>query len=246
MSLVGSTTKFFDNHLVNSLYLFGSWPKQNQSYLKRFIFYLTIFIAVSYLYCMLYSSFLVDNLYIRSNLTSLSILSTLVMIRVFNFNISWRGVQSCLAELQNFILNDEEERLFIKAKMPLVTFFSAVFLFSHHFWVLGTMIVPLFMTERQFPLHVSFPFDWKHSLFYYIIGYVYGVLGMVTLVSMNALTSIFICYVMLMLSLQLEILGKRIEKIGHLDKVQDCKEPTETLVECIEMHKKFDKLIEVE
>lgn len=245
MLRVGSTTKFFDDHLVNFLYLFGSWPKPNQSYLKRVLFYVTIIIAVSYLYCMLYSSFFVENLYIRSNLTSLSILSTLVLIRVFNFNVSWKGVQSCLTELQNFILNDDDERLFIKAKMPMITFLSAVFLFSHHFWVLGSMIVPFFMSERLLPLHVSFPFDWKHDVFYYVVAYIYGVLGMITLTSMNALTSIFICYVMLMLSLQIEVLGRRICKIGHSNILQHNQKPSEALVNCIKMHKNLDELIQV-
>lgn len=243
--LVGSTTKFFDNQLTTLLYVFGSWPKPHQNYAKRGIFYITIFIAISYLYCMLYSSFFVENLYIRSNLTSLSILSTLVMIRVFNFNVSWMGVQSCLTELQNFILHDEDERLFISVKMPMITFLSAVFLFSHHFWVLGSTVVPFFMSERQLPLHVSFPFDWKHNLFVYVIGYIYGMLGMITLTSMNALTSIFICYVMLMLSLQLELLRKRIRKIGYANHRLDDQGPTEALVNCIEMHKKLDELIMV-
>lgn len=243
MLRIGSTTKFFDNHLINFLYFFGSWPKPNESLPKRVLFYVTIFIGVSYLYCMFYSSFFVDNLYIRSNLTSLSILSTLVMIRVFNFNASWKGVQSCLTELQDFILNDDSEQLFIREKMPMITFLSAVFLFSHHFWVLGTTAVPFFMSERQLPLHVSFPFDWKNNLWLYVLGYVYGVLGMITLTSMNALTSIFICYVMLMLSLQLELLGKRIGKIGYVD--QHCQESREALVICIKMHRKLDELIQV-
>jgi hypothetical protein len=243
MLLVGSTTKFFDGHLLNWLYLFGSWPKPNQSYLKRLYFYSIIIIAISYLFCMLYSSFFIDNLYIRSNLTSLSIFSVLVMIRVFNFNVSSKGVQSCLADLQNFIFNDEEERLSIKTKMPAITFLSAVFLFSHHFWVLGSMCVPFFTSERILPLYVSFPFDWKHNWFYYALGYFYGILGMVTLTSMNALTSIFICYVMLMLSLQIEILGKRIQKIGHSNKLNS--ENTEALLTCIQMHKALDRLIQV-
>lgn len=242
--MVGSTTRFFDKHLVNWLYLFGSWPKPNQNILKRFYFYVTISIALSYLYCMLYSSFFVDNLYIRSNLTSLSILSTLVMIRVFNFNASWKGVQGCLAELQNFVLKDDDERLFIAAKMPAITFLSAVFLFSHHFWVIGSMSLPLFMSERQLPLHVSFPFDWQQNTLFYVLGYIYGVLGMVSLTSMNALTSIFICYIMLMLSLQLELLGKRIEKIGYTNDAKK-KLNTEELVACIRMHIKFDELIQV-
>lgn len=245
MLTIGSTTKFFDNYLVYLLYLFGSWPKPNQSHPKLALFYTTILIAVSYLYCMLYSSFFVDNLYIRSNLTSLSILSTLVMIRVFNLNASWKGVQNSFTELQNFVLYDEDERLYIKKKMPLITFLSAVFLFSHHFWVLGTMAVPFFMSERLLPLHVSFPFDWKHNLFFYILGYIYGVLGMVTLTSMNALTSIFICYVMLMISFQVEILGRRIEKIGYSNKLQPDQLPVEVLVKCIKLHKKLDKLIQV-
>lgn len=177
-------TEFYDRHLVSFLHIFGCWPKSNQSYPKLIFYYLQIFIGVSYLVGAYVSTFLIEDRFIRYNLASLSILATVFIIRVFNFNRSWKGVQNCLFQIQDIELRDVDELLFIKTKIPMLTILSTIFLVSHYFYVVSVSLMPILSSERVLPQNmVSFPLDWRHNLFYYTLAYIYGLLGMIVLVS---------------------------------------------------------------
>lgn len=183
---------------------------------------------------------LTDSLYM--SMTCLALCGKLT-----NFRYFMPKIQDSLEQIKRFRLISQSEEDFMRAK---VRFFDTI-LFGYYFVsnTAGFAAYTYVLFDngaggRVLPFHAWYPIDWRQSARNYWLLYAYQVGGMMCLCNLNITMDLYPSYVMYMISLKLEVLGKRLQNIGHYERQStllgvtnnETVNESNTLRECVIIH----------
>lgn len=186
---------------------------------------------------------LTDSLYM--SLTCLGLCGKLT-----NFRYFMAKIQDSLEQIKRFPLISHSEDDFVRAK---VKFFDTI-LFAYYsvsnlagFAAYTYVLFDNGEGGRALPFHAWYPIDWRGSTRNYWLMYAYQVGGMMVLCNLNITMDLYACYVMYMISVKMEVLGKRLQNIVHHDRQETLQgnlktgyEPN-TLRACVGIHQNIIK-----
>lgn len=250
--------------------ILGLWYYPDTTVAYKFYAF-TLHFIFSFLYVICY----VVNLFFLTNLSeathSLYITLTVVALFVKTINFYWYNsrIQANLVKIQQFQLNDDDEIELVGRRMKMFMKLMLYYYGVANTTGLTTYINALFATPTQLPFYAWYPVDWKHNSRDYWIAYSYQTIGMIMEVNLNITIESFPCFVMFMISVQMELLGRRLENMKFIEtkcnKLNDVGDMTErknyvigqrrnrdldgnnnknletSLVECIKLHQNLIK-----
>lgn len=209
-----------DQRLTSLLHKFGVWPRRAKSarsstvykyytYTLQFVFSFGYTVGLS---CAVFES--VDFQEATVSIP-LSLSCVIICARIANFYVNNASMQARLAEIHRFVLWTREEQLFITRRLKTFNKLSLAFTGSIYFCLCTQLIVPLFLTEKTLPLPIWFPLNWRHNKIHFWIVYIYSCMAIFVIGHMVMLLQIFTCYLMFMNTLEFEVLGLRLSRLGY-------------------------------
>lgn len=200
----------------------GVWPKKLPQLLSVLynLYFLIILVTFIFLYdlsLIIYIFYLEDVQEATNNLCMSLTLITLFG-KVLNFKYYLSKIQNLLHIGEEFELENEDEILFVDQR---ISFYKKLIIFLYMSAnIAGSAVyVGAFMsTEVRLPFLGWYPFDWQSNYKTFVLLYVYQVVGMIIQCNLNVSMDLFSAYLMHVGSIKLEIVGKRLEKLGTIQK----------------------------
>lgn len=204
--------------MVSVLNILGIWPPPES------IIYKICSIIFHLLFAYGYTLFLCINLVFLADITDLtdSLFMTLTCFglcsKLTNFRYFMNDIQYTLQRIKTFQLHNDNENEFIRMKVKFYDRILFAYYIVSNLAGFAAYTYVLFdyngVGNRALPFHGWYPIDWRGNIRNYWIVYGYQVGGMMCLCNLNITMDLYPCYVMYMIGLQMEILGKRLENIG--------------------------------
>lgn len=175
-----------------------------------------------------------------------SLTEVALFVKVLNMRYRTHVFQQHLNDLHNFKLENGAEMALIHGRLRILT--KMLFAYIGLVMVTGAMSysVPFFVDETILPYLAWYPIDWYHNSKIYWFLYAYQVAGMIiqshTLVCME----MYMVYIFVLLSTQLDIINERLRANGwqnvddnlNTNDLIRIKTATSTaLVKCISAHR---------
>lgn len=237
-------------------YLFGQWPNENSS-----PFYQIYSFVLHFGFVFLYLIFMLINLIFITdvNETTHSLYVTLTelafFLKVMNFFWFNRGMKDCMATVIAFDLKNQHETETIQKRMHFFNWLTCSYYVIPNLCAIIASMKPLFVEEREIPFRGWYPLDWVNNDRNYVLVYAYQVVGILIEVNLNVTLDVYPNFLMHMISIQMEILGKRLNDLGSSsnNEVVSSVEPTgdfqtsgyTDLIDCIKTHQKIIRFVMV-
>lgn len=228
--------------------LCGQWPVGISSKLRRMLYNcisVTVFIIFVFLYDFLMCAsvlFIEDVQEATENLhTSLTFLTTFG--KALNYRFLFGRIQGLFRMSETFQLENVYESQFADRQMvrfnKLVTFLYC----SANSAVSFSCIATVFSDTPRLPFPSWYPFDWKTNSTTYAWLYTYQVIGVMIQSNLNISLDLLTAYFMHVASVQLQILGVRLEKLGKIngDGRPNQKTNTKDMIRCISAYNRIWK-----
>lgn len=205
--------------LLGVLRVCGLWRPVASSYTSLYTIYGTIFLAI---FSGFYTLFMCIHLAILTDLNQLTDVSYMALtelalfVKIIIFFILNRKLQALYAELSAFKLETNDERTFVACRVNF--FFKAmVFYYSVSNGATSlTEISTVLSNEWRLPYAGWYPFvDWQHSYTGYWITFAYQMFGMHVTCNLNVTVDTFATFFMFIISVQMEVLGMRLQTMGY-------------------------------
>lgn len=239
-------TNRITNFLLFFFTAFGLWPP------KHAVFYKIYGILFQFVFSFLFSVFMCINLFIlenKGNMTDalhMSLTEVALFIKVVNFFVRGKAMQTMLRTIQEFKLENLDEERIIDEKL---SFFLKV---SIYYYGMANMagfsgdFAALVAKDVRLPFQGWYPLDWKHNRLSYWIVFVYQGIGMFITSNLNITIELFPMFLMFMISAKVEILGRRLQMIGYQNHQIDSDEApspnkASLLINCIKTHEHICK-----
>lgn len=224
----------------------GLWPAKNKSkYLSvLYQFYsiviIVIFLAIYDLFFCVYI-FLVEDWDKATEHLCMNLALIVLFGRLLNLKFFFRQIKSVLRISEEFILESGEEILLVNQK---ISFFSKIAIFNCVGVNAGCMfayISTIFADEIQLPFHAWYPIDWKSNPMIYVLLYLYQFFGMTIQSNLSVCVDILTAYPMFMCSVQLEILGRRLEKLNEMKCQSNEDIQIDAFIKCVVTYQRIKK-----
>lgn len=214
--------------ILDLFYTHGVWPKDDSSgyYMAYFTFNVIVFLVV-YVLSIAGSLFVIEDLasYVERIYISFSVI--LVGIK-FTLLMSKRRtliefMEKLKTELKPISSDEEEVTIIQKAikRAQMIFYFIRTVYFCA---LLVSNSTPLFFEERSLPYKAYFPFDWEHSMVFYVITYLFQLIGMYFVASWDSGIDVFAPCTLITLCGYLEALGYNLRMLGWKEGVNEKEE----------------------
>ncbi|KAJ6635359.1 putative odorant receptor 71a [Pseudolycoriella hygida] len=247
--------------LVFYFFICGLWSKFPPNTIAA-----TLYTIVSYTmhftlsFC--YTGFMVVGLLFISDVDqiTLSICVTFTCVayvaKIFNFYWHNVGMKNCFKSVNDFVLENEFESEFLRTRMEPLRKIALLYYIIPNVCGVTAYLKPLFAAKTELPFLGWYPLDWTNNSLHYWIAYVYQIIGILIEINLNVTMELFPSYLMHMLSIQMEILGFRLQRISSsiCDSdvlIQDIaisrseqQLVVQEMVELLKLHQHMDKLAE--
>lgn len=238
--------------------VFGLWSKYKAKTMASIMYYvyaLTMHLTFSFFY----TGFMVASVIFISSVNEITFFICVnftfiaYLVKMVNFVWNEAGMKQCLKIVSNFELENEYESEFLEGRMDPFQRLAKCYYIVPNLCGLTAYLKPLFAHETELPVMGLYPLDWKNNSMDYWIIYVYQVVAIFIEINVNITIELFPSYLMYMLSIQMEILGKRIEDISAstcstIDLGNDIsistmeqQEILQKLLEYLKLHQKIDQ-----
>lgn len=203
---------------------FGLWPPEHPILRMIYQIYGFIFHCI---FSLAYTVFMVINVFILEDMTKItdalymSLTEVALLVKTMNFFIRAKIMQDMLAQIQSFHLETDEERKLIKDKLKFFLRISIYYYGVAYLGIYSSFYGAAVSKEVRLPYQGWYPLDWQHNNISYWITFAYQSIGMIITCNINITIELFPMFLMFMTSVQMEILGGRLQAIGHdCEKIQ--------------------------
>lgn len=236
--------------LIKFLNFVGLWPKQHKS-MGSWFFYGIYTIIFQTIFTFSYDFFKCINFLF---LTDLDIITRAMFIcfteialavKIVNFYFRMRTMQTCLNYIQKIKIENQYEADAFTSNFSFLSKIIKWYLITANVTGIFSYLSPLLVAEPILPYPGWYPLDWFNSTLYYWLIYAYQVIGMFLQIQTLVIIESYFIYLMVTISVQLDILSNRIKKIGYMDNVNESdidmvemqeQNNQQTLVDCIKEH----------
>lgn len=166
--------------------------------------------------CMCINLFFIPDLKELTVASYMSLTELALFVKIVYFFILNRKLQKLFGELDEFALEHEWEQNLVRERVQyffkIMAFYYAVSNGAVSVTEIGSALTP----EPKLSYSGWYPYlDWQTNRRDFWIVFGYQCLGMRSTCNMNVTIDSFACFFMFMISVQMEILGKRLNNMGH-------------------------------
>ncbi|KAG4073266.1 hypothetical protein HA402_008612 [Bradysia odoriphaga] len=214
MKIVGDSS--LSKVLVFYFFICGLWSTFEPNTIASALYYILSF-TMHFTLSFCYTGFMVVGLLFISdvNQITLSICVTFTCVayvaKIFNFYWHNAGMKSCLKRVNSFVLENDNEAQYMQNRMKLLQNIALFYYILPNICGVTAYLKPKFATETELPFLGWYPLQWENDSMDYWITYAYQVIGIFIEINLNVTMELFPSYLMHMLSIQMEILGMRLE-----------------------------------
>lgn len=154
-----------------------------------------------------------------SNLTDsmyMALTELALFIKIVNFYVYNDSMQQQMRTAQNFLLETYAEIKLFKAKMRFIYRITIVLFVSVNVAQFSTEIKTLATPGTLFLFPASYPASWLQGGAKYWLAYGHQTIGAIITSNLSAALEAFTCAMLIMVSTQMEILGMRLQSLGHV------------------------------
>lgn len=175
------------------------------------------------------------------------------VVKIINFYWNNLGMKQCLRAVSDFVLENDDEFEFVEQRMEPFQRLALFYYIVPNLCGITAYLKPIFAVKTELPFIGWYPLDWRNNTMDYWIIYVYQVVGILIEINLNVTMELFPSYLMYMLSIQIEILGKRLERTGEQESetenvfenisnnTREQREILRKTVEHMKLHQKMDE-----
>lgn len=232
--------------LCNILWIFGLWKPYGQSSLRMYTY--TIFsIVFLFIFAIIYTILMICNIFFITDFADLtnrlymSLTELALTIKLFNFFVHNREWQEILNEIKEFrIVSSQDERIIQQRANIFLTIVFVYFIFPNcALHALGT--APLITGRKNLIFSGWYPyFDWENNKQDYWCIYAYQYIGIFITCNMNVVIDSYYCFVMHMLSAQINIFGQNLSEIRVNRKDDTIEKIRSNLIEKMHAHQRLN------
>lgn len=234
--------------IINNFKFYGLWRVSDSSLIYKFYGYaLHVFFTLTYTITMFVRLLQLTDLEEFTSASGMAFTLIALSVKVLNFFYYLPNVQKILQNCEEFQLRGQSE---VELLARRIKFFPLIaYLYYTMANIAGFTMYVNGLWTWQMPFPAWFPFIDIEEYFMYI--YVYQVLGMVMMVAVNICMELLPCYLMYLLSIQTEVICKRMETLAadlnttnpyrmmvHSATVRQ-RESIKSLADCIRMHQQL-------
>lgn len=193
----------------------GLWPHEDSGRLYYYFGVVFQFIfSFAYTIFMLINLFMLDNVVeITANLY-MALTELALFVKIANFFVRIDAMQEMFRSIQSFQLDSIEEEHLINRRLKFFLKISIYYYGCANMAVVTSMISTLLSTEVKLPFYGWYVVDWRENRQHYWAVFAYQIIGMYITANLNITIELFPMLLMYMASVQMEILGRRMRKIG--------------------------------
>lgn len=203
-------------HVITSLTLFGMWHRDDESvYLaiaKKVIY--TI-ILVAFFASLGTGAFLAEDMNESISLSAAAVCTALMVVKLFYVLSKQKEVQEFLNDICVHSVTDVEE--FDEITVQLNNFgkfgYANVCSMFVSIFLIIALSLAFFPSEKQLPLNIGFPLDWKRSVWEYWVAHTFVIISLVTAMVVTFFTIIY-WNIMYNCSIKYKILGNKFRRFG--------------------------------
>lgn len=239
--------------------MFGVWHTAQTSRL-----YLAYAIVVQIGGTFIYTASLIAGFVLQSNLNERLHASGMMLelvalsLKLLNMCVYMREWQQVLSDCERFELRSHRddgdvatvERTYVLERQRYYAFLAG------SFWVMvntaGTTLYVGSWLGHKVPFVAWYPgLDPRVGQPEFVWAYAYQVIGMVMMSNVNLVVELFACYVMLLMAVRLELIGRRIERLGwsptdlrrlHVTDAEK-RQCRRTMCECVRAHREVLRVV---
>lgn len=244
--------------LVFCFFICGLWSKFQPNTMASTLYYIVSY-SMHFTLSFCYTGFMVVGLMFISdvNQITLSICVTFTCVayvaKILNFYWHNAGMKTCLKRVNDFVLDNENELQFLQNRMKPFRKLSLFYYIIPNVCGITAYLKPIFATKTELPFLGWYPLDWENNSMDYWIMYVYQVVGILIEINLNVTMELFPSYLMYMVSIQMEILGMRLEGMstGTYDidvlaeditlRIKEQRDIVAKMVKYLKMHQQMDE-----
>lgn len=229
-------------HITSILYLMGLWPTHPSTstlswciyslytvaFQSIFIFAYVLFKCINFLY--------IDDLTVMTLAMFITLTELSLAVKIVNFYARHRTMQLCLRTVERIRFQNIEEEAIFDARMSFLQKIFVAFLVTANTTGVFSYLSPVFVVEPMLPYPGWYPLDWTNNRQHYWMVYAYQVLGMICQIQALVIIEVYFIFLMVVVSAQVEILGKRLERIGYDDCNDDDQLAEQYLEQCVHEH----------
>lgn len=200
-------------------YILGLWSKFQDKTVASTLYYIYSY-TMHFTLSFCYTGFMVVGLFLISdvNEVTLALCVTFTCVayvgKIFNFYWHNTGMKQCLKIVSDFVLENEYESEFLESRMDPFQKLALFYYIVPNLCGITAYFKPVFAAKTELPFLGWYPLDWRNISLHYWLTYVYQVIGILIEINLNVTMELFPSYLMYMLSIQMEILGMRLEKVS--------------------------------
>lgn len=206
-----------------------------------------------YLICMLINLIFITDVNETTHSLYVTLTELAFFLKVMNFFWFNRGMKECMSTVNGFELKDDKEAKTIQKRMHFFNWLTYSYYIIPNLCAITASMKPLFVEKREIPFRGWYPLDWVNDDRNYVLVYAYQVIGILIEVNLNVTLDVYPNFLMHMISIQMEILGKRLKNLGSSSKgyIVSSIDPTDTfqqsgttdLTDCIKTHQKIIRFV---
>lgn len=229
------------------LQTFGLWKPFERS--KLFIeFYSTFFAIFLFFFSIMYATLMVCNIFFLTDLSDLtnrlfmSLTEAACAIKVINFFIQNREWQQVLKDIKKFHIRNTDEERIIRERSRFFEVAFYIYFFSPNIAIQAYALMPLLSGAKDLIFSGWYPgFDWQNDRRHYWTIYTYQYIGIIITCNINVIIDSYYCFVLHMLSAQVNIFGLNLSVMKVKQGKDGSKEARLDLIEKIQTHQYLNK-----
>lgn len=199
--------------------ILGLWSKFKAKTIASTLYYFYSY-TMHFTLSFCYTGFMVVGLLFISDVNEITLAMCVTftcvayVAKISNFYWNNTGMKECLKIVGDFELETEFESEFLEKRMDPFQKLALFYYIIPNICGITAYLKPTFATKTELPFLGWYPLDWKNDSMNYWLTYVYQVIGILIEINLNVTMELFPSYLMYMLSIQMEILGMRLENIS--------------------------------
>lgn len=203
------------------------------------------FVTFIFVLCLCLSIFFITSVDETTHCLYMSLTCLAYAFKMANYFYYHREMYDCLTAVQMFELKTDEEILIYNRRNGLLTWIACFYYTIPTVCGASAYFKPFLYDDVELPFRAWYPFDWRNINEYYWIAWGYQAFGMVLVIFNNVTQDLTTSYLLNMVTIQTEILGLRLSKLGNeipteTVKLSRCgpdqQKNVRELVECIQLH----------
>lgn len=239
------------NHFCNIFRVLGLWnpfqkPKWMQvAYSSYSVVFLSVF-SIIYTILMVVNIFFLTDFADLTNRLFMSLTEAALAIKVLNFFFNNREWQQILTEIESFRIKSMKEETIIRRRTRIIQIVVMMYYIFPNLTVHAFGVTPLFNGAKSIPFSGWYPgLDWENNRRDYWIVYVYQYFGMFVTANLNVTVDSYYCFVMHILSAQVNIFGKRLSSMQVNEAENSTQQTKSDLIQQIHTHQRLNALFEM-